>query len=173
MELPTKPVFARVAVARDALAVSTLCREAIDELSGERGGKILVGTPDRGSSFGLDRELTMLATGGGEHDFTKRPFEWLIGIANGMPVGVCFVRATRQQDLMVASTKVLYVESQVRRLGVGKALLRLAGEWARSHGCVGLDVPALPGQRAAKVFLEDAGFKARLIVMHIPLNPIK
>ena len=39
-----------------------------------------------------------------------------------------------------------------------------------TDGCVGVDVRALPGHRAAKNFFETHGFTARALVMHHPLQ---
>ena len=43
-------------------------------------------------------------------------------------------------------------------------------DWFRDRGCTGVDGTAYPGDRAAKSFFESAGFKARLLVMHRPLD---
>ena len=59
-----------------------------------------------------------------------------------------------------------YVEPEARGVGVGRALLDDLVAWFASSGCRGVDVTALPGDRATKNFLEGAGFKARLLTMH-------
>ena len=51
-------------------------------------------------------------------------------------------------------------------MGVGRALLDALVTWFAAAGCRGVDVTALPGDRATKNLLEASGFKARLITMH-------
>jgi len=60
----------------------------------------------------------------------------------------------------------LFVEDAARGVGVGEALLDAAVLWCRRRQCVGVDVAALPGDRAAKNLCERSGFRARLLVMH-------
>lgn len=60
----------------------------------------------------------------------------------------------------------LYVEPGARSVGVGEAMLDRLVAWLDERGCGGVDGLALPGDRATKSFWEDAGFKARLLVMH-------
>lgn len=63
-----------------------------------------------------------------------------------------------------------FVEPGAREVGLGHLLLERALEWFVSAGCVGVDGTAFPGDRVAKNFFEAAGFKARLLVMHRPLD---
>jgi GNAT superfamily N-acetyltransferase len=55
-------------------------------------------------------------------------------------------------------------------VGLGRLLLDTALVWFRAEGCTGVDGSALPGDRDAKQFFESAGFKARLLVMHLSLE---
>ena len=63
-----------------------------------------------------------------------------------------------------------FVESGAREVGLGHLLVEHALAWFREQGCTGVDGSAHPGDRAAKNFFESAGFKARLLVMHRPLD---
>jgi len=63
-----------------------------------------------------------------------------------------------------------FVESGAREVGLGHLLLDEALGWFRDAGCTGVDGTAHPGDRGAKNFFESAGFKARLLVMHRPLD---
>jgi GNAT superfamily N-acetyltransferase len=63
-----------------------------------------------------------------------------------------------------------FVESGAREVGLGHLLLDAALGWFRDTGCTGVDGTAYPGDRGAKNFFESAGFKARLLVMHRPLD---
>ena len=65
---------------------------------------------------------------------------------------------------------VCFVEPGAREGGLGQLLLEHALDWFRARRCTGVDGTALPGDRAAKQFYESAGFKARLLVMHLPLE---
>lgn len=160
----------RVAAGADAIAVATLCREATDELASARGGALLAGDPGRSSCLGLDEELSALSLANAGTAAQGLPFEWLLGTVGHRTVGVSLVRASERLGSLVGVLEILYVEPSARRLGVGRALVERASSWSKAQRCVGLDVAALPGERAAKVFLEGAGFKARLIVMHRELG---
>lgn len=59
-----------------------------------------------------------------------------------------------------------FVEPGAREVGLGHLLIEHALAWFTDRGCTGVDGTAFPGDRAAKSFLESAGFKARLLVMH-------
>jgi len=65
---------------------------------------------------------------------------------------------------------VCFVEPGAREVGLGRLLVDEALAWCASVGCTGVDGTALPGDREAKNFFESAGFKARLLVMHRPLD---
>ena len=64
----------------------------------------------------------------------------------------------------------IFVEADARSVGVGEALADATVAWFEDHGCCGADALALPGARATKNFFEEAGFTARLLVMHKPLK---
>ena len=63
-----------------------------------------------------------------------------------------------------------FVEEGARGVGVGRLLLDRSLAWMAEQGCAGVDGTALPGDRGAKSFYESAGFKARLLTMHRPLD---
>jgi GNAT superfamily N-acetyltransferase len=65
---------------------------------------------------------------------------------------------------------VCFVESGARQVGLGHLLVERALEWFTAVGCAGVDGTAFPGDREAKNFFESAGFKARLLVMHRPIE---
>lgn len=77
--------------------------------------------------------------------------------------------ATLASGTRLCSLSLLYVEEEARGVGVGEALLDFLLTFARDEGCEGVDIPALPGDRETKNFLERAGFSARLLTMHRPL----
>lgn len=63
-----------------------------------------------------------------------------------------------------------YVGPDSRGKGLGRSLMNDALGWFRTRGCDGVDGTAFPGDRQAKSFFEAAGFKARMLVMHRPLD---
>lgn len=60
----------------------------------------------------------------------------------------------------------IFVEGPARSIGVGEALLEELLAFLRTGQCHTFDALALPGHRATKNFFEEAGFSARLLVMH-------
>jgi ribosomal protein S18 acetylase RimI-like enzyme len=64
----------------------------------------------------------------------------------------------------------LYVEPEARAVGVGEALATELVVRAEQAGCLGVDAFALPGHRQTKNFFERAGFTARALIMHKPLE---
>ena len=65
----------------------------------------------------------------------------------------------------------LYVEPEAREVGVGEAMADAVVAHCDGRRCIGIDAPALPGNRAAKNFFEAHGFTARALVMHRRLDP--
>ncbi len=59
----------------------------------------------------------------------------------------------------------------MRGVGVGEAILAEVFRLEGARGTTALDVPALPGDAPTKSFLEEMGFRARLIVMRRRLAP--
>jgi GNAT superfamily N-acetyltransferase len=66
----------------------------------------------------------------------------------------------------LARLEWMWVDPGARELGLGAELMDLVVGWAGERGATRLDAHALPGNREAKNFLEQAGFSARLIVLH-------
>ncbi len=64
--------------------------------------------------------------------------------------------------------EAVYVTPCARGVGVGGAMLDRVVALFEQRGCTGVDVSCLPGDRYSKRLMENAGFKARLIVMHRP-----
>jgi GNAT superfamily N-acetyltransferase len=66
--------------------------------------------------------------------------------------------------------EAIYVARDARGCGIGELMMSVALEWFRSHGCVGVEATALPGERATKNFFEEHGLKARLLTVYRPLT---
>jgi GNAT superfamily N-acetyltransferase len=93
----------------------------------------------------------------------------LVGLLDEWTAGVALCRVDDSGAGRRGLLDVCFVEPAAREVGLGQLLLERSIEWFRAEGCVGVDGTAFPGDRDAKQFFESAGFKARLLVMHLPL----
>ena len=71
---------------------------------------------------------------------------------------------------MLGVIEGIYVETHARACGIGELMMSVALDWFRSHGCVGVEATALPGERATKNFFEENGLKARLLTVYRSLT---
>ena len=94
----------------------------------------------------------------------------LVATLDGWVAGAALCRASGDGPARRGVLEVCFVEEGAREVGLGHLLLDAALAWFRSVGCTGVDGTAHPGDRSAKSFYETAGFKARLLVMHLPLD---
>ena len=146
----------------DLPQLSTLAREAIEELRGERGGILWQRHASRVEPVedGLAADLADPAT------------QVLAGTIDDVLVGYA---VTTVEDLAdgasLAVVRDLYVEPGARGVGVGAMLMDAVLAWAGERGCVGVDALALPGSRETKNFFESFGLVARAIVVHKDLSP--
>jgi GNAT superfamily N-acetyltransferase len=95
----------------------------------------------------------------------------LVGTLDGWVAGAALCRVDTSEGGRRGVLDACFVEPGAREVGVGRLLLEGAVAWFRDERCDGVDGSALPGDRGAKQFYESAGFKARLLVMHLPLGP--
>ncbi len=91
----------------------------------------------------------------------------LVGELEGCIVGYCSI--SFQSD-GAGTVDQIYVEPEARRIGIAEAMLEAVVELARTKGLLDLDALALPGAREVKNLLEGLGFKARLLVLNLPLR---
>jgi len=133
---------ARLVTPGDAAAVDALCAAARAEIAGLRGGAQYPVRPVPPSGD------------------PERPV-W-VGELEGTVVGYLAASAAGTTGVIDA----VYVDPGCRAVGVGGAMLEEALAWMRSAGCDGADADALPGARQTKNFFEEAGFTARLLVVH-------
>jgi hypothetical protein len=87
----------------------------------------------------------------------------LVGLFDEVVVGLA---AGRVADDRIGQVDCCYVETGARGVGVGESLIGSLLGWFGERGCTGVDALALPGDRSTKQLLENAGFKARLLVLH-------
>lgn len=150
---------ARPAVTGDLDDMVTLWQDALAELEGQRGGEALAGSLARSDLPGF------LHAALGDPDRLV-----VLGLFDGVPVGVASLRADRNRREPVGELELLYVVPDARQVGVGNAMLSLVLSRCQELGLAGLDAAALPGNRNAKAFFETQGMHARLLIMHRPLG---
>jgi len=150
---------ARLANGSELDALVALWERAVGELDGQRGGALLAG--------GLARSdvREFLAASVAEQDRAV-----VIGLIDDVAVGIATAFAQPGRRERIGALEVIYVDPSARQVGVAEAMLSTVLDWCRERGLVGLDAPALPGNRAAKAFFEGHGFLARLLVMHRPVG---
>jgi GNAT superfamily N-acetyltransferase len=152
---------ARAATAADLPILSEFWQAAVSELDGQRGGTLLAGS---------------LVTPGPLDDALRAALAdddrlLVIGAADDADVGFASAYCDRMRREPIGAVDIIYVKPSARHAGVGEAMLGLVVSWSEQLGCVGVDAPALPGNRPAKAFFEGQGFIARLLVMHHPFGP--
>jgi ribosomal protein S18 acetylase RimI-like enzyme len=150
----------RPATPADAERCSALCRQALDEVYVARGGSLFVRR-----EAGLVAKA-LLRPGGLSRLLADGRRRVLLGTVDDVVVAMAVGHVDAVGEAVVGVVDGCYVEPGARRAGLGRALLdALVGSLAAS-GCRGVDVAALPGDRATKSLLESAGFKARLLTMY-------
>lgn len=137
-----------------------LCREAINSLQEVRGGALFTRR-----ETGLVAKA-LLRPGGLDRLLADARRRVVVGTVDGAVVGLALGRVDPVGESSLGIVDAFYVEPEAHGVGVGRALLDDLVAWFASSGCRGVDVTALPGDRATKNFLEGAGFKARLLTMH-------
>lgn len=94
----------------------------------------------------------------------------IIGEYEGYPFGFMLgmIETMLPQALgdRIGAIRLVFVEEDVRAVGVGEAMRDAMLQWFRERGLSRFDAHVLPGHRLAKNFFEQAGFSARQIVMH-------
>lgn len=152
---------ARRATADDAQRVVELARQAIAELSAQRGGEVWRRRDARAEP--LAGELTTAITDSaadGSHLVVA-------GTIDAVVIGYGVVHRDELVDGgCLAVIDDLYVEPEARGVGVGEAMMDMVVSWAERCGCIGVDAVALPGNRETKNFFESFGLVARAIVVH-------
>ena len=137
--------------------VAALSRAGTAELRPNRGGEIWSQWEARPEP--IEAALTDL--------LTRDDAEILVGLIDDAVVGYAIVTEHRLHDgRLVGHLTDLYVMAEARGVGVGEELMEQCIGWCHSHGCVGIDSIALPGDRATKNFFETFGLVARALRVH-------
>ena len=92
------------------------------------------------------------------------------GTFDDVVVGYAVARLVDDDAATIARVTELYIEPEVREVGVGEALMSAAIAWAIASGAAGIDAYALPGARETKNLFERLGLTARLITVHRDLR---
>lgn len=154
----------RPARREDAERCGELCRHALQEIQQARGGALFV----RRESGLIAKAL--LRPGGLDRLLSDPRRRTLLGTVDDSVVGMAMGRLDEVGETKLGIIDACYVETAARGVGVGGALLDALVTWFTASGCRGVDISALPGDRATKNLLEASGFKARLITMHRTLE---
>jgi GNAT superfamily N-acetyltransferase len=155
---------ARPAALDDSEACAALCVQALEEISGVRGGPLFA-----------RRETGLLAKalirpGGLSRLLSDHRRIVMVGLVDDVVVGLAVARAELVGETSLGVVDAFYVEPEARGVGVGRKMLDSVVSWLGSKGCRAVDVNVLPGQRETKNFFEATGFKARLITMNRQLS---
>lgn len=150
---------ARRARPDDAEAVVALARQAIAELSPNRGGSVW----RRREAHAEPLEALMeAAVTGADADRTA-----VVGTVDEVVVGYGLAQIDTLHDgELLAVVTDLYVDPEARGIGIGEAMMDLLVAEARRRGAIGIDALALPGDRHTKNFFETFGLTARAILVH-------
>lgn len=140
---------ARLTTAADHPRLSALFDDALVALGAHRGGPALAATLPLG--LNQPERLAQL----------DERFALFAGCYAGAVVGAAALELAGERAVLAP----LYVEPGAREVGVGHCLLQAASRYAANAGVIALDVPALPGDRETKALLEQAGGRARLVIM--------
>jgi GNAT superfamily N-acetyltransferase len=137
--------------------LAELAEEAVAEQSGERGGAVWAQRETRA--------LPALASLTTALDDPQQLV--LVGTIDDVVVGYAAagLETLRSGEVLGVVTD-LFVEAEARAVGVGEELIEHVLGWCRTHGCIGVDAMALPGNRDTKNFFETFGFTARAIIVH-------
>ena len=150
---------ARAARANDATVVAALARQAIAELTTNRGGSVW-----RRREAHAEPLEDLMAASVAQTDPSAYA---VVGTVDETVIGYGMVHVERLHDgALLAVVTDLYVDPEARGIGIGEAMMDLLVERARSVGAVGIDALALPGDRHTKNFFETFGLTARAIVVH-------
>lgn len=126
----------------------------------------------RGGALWEARDARVVPAAATFEAFLTRDDAWVaVGTIDGTVVGY----GTAEVEELGDGTRLgvigdLFVEAGARAVGVGEELASFLVGCCAQAGCAGVDAVALPGHREAKNFFERAGFVARALVMHKPLQ---
>lgn len=151
---------ARPATAADLETIVMIASVQRDEIDGQRGADTFL---EREAGSDLAQRLE--AAVGDDDAFV------VVGTYDDVVFGYGLVSI---EDLLggdrLARLEHFVVQREIRKSGIGEAMMNLVEELAVKQGCIGIDSVALPGDRDTKNFFESFGLKARLLTVHRALS---
>jgi ribosomal protein S18 acetylase RimI-like enzyme len=150
----------RRAEAADLERCRELVTEALAATQGQRGAALLLAGA---SPVGLASTLV-------DHWALNDETATVVGTFNDVIVGVAAGTVSESGPRTLGRIECFYVEPDARAVGVGQAMVDALLEYFSARGCSDVDAMALPGDRSSKQLLESSGFKARLLILHRPLD---
>lgn len=95
----------------------------------------------------------------------------VIGLVRSYPAGFGVAGLTHLAGgYVLAEVTELFVEEDLRGVGVGEAMMDMMIDWARSMGADGMDSQAMPGDRDTKNFFEGNNMVTRALYVHMDLG---
>lgn len=162
---------ARPAVPADFPACARLLSEARERASALRGGAELLASYRAGEAPAPSAPPTPAASAADDETWIVEKLigadrRLLVGTIDGVVVGVGTGHVAARAGQRVGTIDCCYVEEDARGVGVGTEIAVSLVRWFTEEGCVSVDAPALPGDRAMKQLFEARGLSARLLVLH-------
>ena len=150
---------ARIAKREDLGAIARAAQIAGKEIEGSRGASVFtrneVSTPASELAEAAIEDPTSVVIAG---TYDEVVFGYAIATTSNLSDGE-----------LLGTIEHLLVEPEIRKSGIGEAMMNLVLSELSSLGCTRVDSHALPGDRHTKNFFESFGLKARLLTVHIEL----
>ena len=99
----------------------------------------------------------------------------MVAERDGRLIGTAFARVhavSSMSDELAAELANLVVAPDMRRQGVGRALVAEVARWARRKGAHRVVVKTYSKNAPARLFWEDLGFAPRLVQMTAPVEDL-
>lgn len=152
---------ARPATSEDLAAIQAISERRRSEIEGERGAQGLL-RREAGTAAVADEIGSRMDDGSALV---------VVGCYDDVVFGYGYAVLESQLDeTKLARLNHFVVDAEIRKSGIGEAMMNLLLDLAAEHGCVGIDSLALPGDRDTKNFFESFGLKARLLTVHRSLD---
>ena len=149
--------FARLATKQDIPSIEDIRERHLQSIEGQRGAALL-----KAREIMPPVGFTPLSAAIEKNDCTV-----LSGGYDSVVFGYGFaVIEQLDPDTRIGRLTEFIVDAEIRKSGIGEAMMNLLVEILRSQGCSGIDSQALPGDRDTKNFFESFGLKARLLTVH-------
>ncbi len=155
---------ARLATNDDVDAIVAIASKHRDEIADDRGAPLLL----RQEGFSTSTFTASIRAG------LQRDDALIVsGTYDGVVFGYSAAEIEELKDgALLLSVTDFIVEREIRKSGIGEAMMNLLLDEARSRNCLGIDSRALPGDRDTKNFFESFGLKARMLTVHRALDDL-